>query len=473
MRAMILDEHDSSAMNSRKRVDFAWVIVGVSFMTLGLTYGFMYCFSVFFVALLKEFHWSRSLGAGAYSLFLIVSHLVGPLVGRMVDHFGPRRVIFLGCLVVALGITLSSLIQTWWQFYLFFGVVTAVGIAGTGWVTNTTLIHYWFREKRGLPMGIISAGIGFGVLLCVPMAQFFIDRVGWRVTYRIMASAIPGVIALMAILFLRRPPQFSSSGLANQEIQSSKPKNHIAVSQELTRSAVPSSVFENGVKEHGSGSTLSKFRPSGPGVEGLTSPRWTIRQVMSIRQFWILFFAFLLGNLCIHTMVTHQVAFFVDRGTDALHASYFVGLVGFASMGAKIFLGVLSDRVGRKGAYIVGISVGVCGVLSLIVFNYSPSSILPYVYAFFFAMGYAATAVLPPVITGDLSEGKAFARVFGTLTIANGLGAALGAWVAGFIHDQVKSYLPAFVLVIACFLLSAYLIGKATTQEVKEVSAIR
>jgi len=66
-----------------------------------------------------------------------------------------------------------------------------------------------------------------------------------------------------------------------------------------------------------------------------------------------------------------------------------------------------------------------------------------------------------------------FARVYGTLTIANGLGAALGTWVAGFIHDQVKSYLPSFVLVIACFLLSAYLIGKATTQEVKEVSAIR
>ena len=437
MGAMVLDERDSSAINSKKPFDFAWVIVGVSFMTLGLTYGVMYCFSVFFVALLKEFHWSRSVGAGAYSLCLILNHLIGPLVGRMVDRFGPRRVILLGCLVLCMGLTLSSLIQTWWQFYLFFGVVTAVGIAGTGWVTNTTLIHYWFREKRGLPMGIISAGIGFGILLCVPMAQSFIGRVGWRVTYRIMASVVPGVIALMAILFLRKTPQYSSSRLAKQEIQSSKPKNHIAVSQKLT------------------------------------SPPWTIRQVMPMRQFWILFFAFLLGNLCIHTIVAHQVAFFVDRGTDALHASYIVGLVGFASIGAKILLGVLSDRIGRKGAYMVGISLGVCGVLSLIVFNYSPWSILPYCYAFFFAMGYAATAVLPPVITGDLSEGKVFARVYGTLTIANGLGAAFGTWVAGFIHDQVKSYLPSFVLVIACFLLSAYLIGKATTQEVKEVSAIR
>ena len=420
---MVLNERDSSAMNSKRPFNFAWVIVGVSFMTLGLTYGVMYCFSVFFVALLKEFHWSRSVTAGAYSFLLILHHLIGPLVGRMVNRFGPRRVVLLGCLVLCMGLTLSSLVQTWWQFYLFFGVLTAVGFSGTGWVTNTTLIHYWFREKRGLPMGIISAGIGFGILLCVPMAQSFIDRVGWRVTYRIMASVVPGVIALMAILFIRKTPQFSSSKLNKQEIQSSKPKNHIAVSQELTRSAVPSPVFEDGVKEHGSGLTLSKPRPSARRVEGLTSPPWTIRQVMPMRQFWILFFAFLLGNLCIHTIFAHQVAFFVDRGTDALHASYIVGLVGFVSIGAKILLGVLSDRVGRKRAYMVGISLGVCGVLSLIVFNYSPWSILPYCYAFFFAMGYAATAVLPPVITGDLSEGKAFARLFGTLTIANGLGA--------------------------------------------------
>ena len=171
-------------------------------------------------------------------------------------------------------------------------------------------------------------------------------------------------------------------------------------------------------------------------------------------------------------MLTHQVAFFVDRGTDALHASYIVGLVGFATMGAKVLLGVLSDRIGRKGAYLVGVSLGVCGILSLAAFNYSAWSILPYCYAFFFAMGYAAATVLPPVITSDLSEGKAFARVFGTLTIANGLGAAFGTWVAGFIHDQVKSYVPSFALVIACFLLSAYLICKATPQEMKKASAI-
>jgi hypothetical protein len=151
MGAMVLDERDSPAMNSKKPFDFAWVIVGVSFMTLGLTYGVMYCFSVFFVALLKEFHWSRSLGAGAYSFCLILHHLIGPLVGKMVNRFGPRRVILLGCLALCMGLALSSLIQTWWQFYLSFGVLTAMGFAELGGSPIRRLSIIGSERRGGCP----------------------------------------------------------------------------------------------------------------------------------------------------------------------------------------------------------------------------------------------------------------------------------------------------------------------------------
>jgi MFS family permease len=106
---------------------FGWVIVGVSFITLGLAYGVWYSFSVFFVALLGEFGWSRSLAAGAFSLFVIVHSLMAPFVGGMVDRFGPRRVILLGSLILGMGLALSSLTSTWWNYYIFFGVITAGG----------------------------------------------------------------------------------------------------------------------------------------------------------------------------------------------------------------------------------------------------------------------------------------------------------------------------------------------------------
>jgi MFS family permease len=102
-------------------LNFGWIIVGVSFITLALADGVWYSFSVFFVALLQEFGWSRSLAAGAFSLFVIVHSLIGPLAGSMVDRFGPKRVILLGSIFLGMGLALCSLTRTWWHYYVFLG----------------------------------------------------------------------------------------------------------------------------------------------------------------------------------------------------------------------------------------------------------------------------------------------------------------------------------------------------------------
>ena len=186
-------------MKGKGSLNFGWVIVGISFITLALAYGVWYSFSVFFVALLKEFGWSRSVAAGAFSLFVIVHSVIGPLVGGMVDRFGPRRVIVVGSVCLGFGLALCSLTTAWWHYYLFFGIITAAGVGTTGWVPNTTLIQQWFKAKRGLAIGIISSGIGVGILVCVPSIQHLINGVGWRVAYRIMALCIPLIVAAMAL----------------------------------------------------------------------------------------------------------------------------------------------------------------------------------------------------------------------------------------------------------------------------------
>jgi len=77
---------------------------------------------------------SIALAAGAFSLFVIVHSLIGPFAGSMVDRFGPRRVILLGLLFLGIGLALCSLTRTWWHYYIFFGVITAVGVGFTGWI---------------------------------------------------------------------------------------------------------------------------------------------------------------------------------------------------------------------------------------------------------------------------------------------------------------------------------------------------
>lgn len=403
-------------MGKSPSIPFGWFIVGFSFITLALVYGIYYSFSVFFVALLKEFGWNRATGAGAFSLFMIVNSLTAPFIGKMVSSTHPKRVMIGGMILLGMGLMLSSLTQMWWQFYLFFSFITAIGLGATGWLPNVVIVQNWFKEKRGLAIGIISAGVGVGILVCVPSAQYLILQFGWRIAYRIMAIFIPLVVISMAIVFLRNPP--SSAQKLGKEISHKIEKD-------------PSK-------------TYGKWYPKS----------WTVAQAVRTKVFWLLGFSFFLANLITQALFTHQVAFFVDCGLEALLASYIVGMIGIVSLGGKILWGTLSDRIGREITYTMGITCTILGILWLILFNHSPLAALPYLYAFFFGMGYAVHAALPPLIVADFFEGRGYGGIFGLHMIFIGIGGAFGAWFAGFLHDRFGSYLPLFIITILCAFFS-------------------
>jgi Na+/melibiose symporter-like transporter len=213
-------------------------------------------------------------------------------------------------------------------------------------------------------MGIISSGVGVGILVCVPLFQFLIIRLGWQKTYQIMAFSIPLIISAMAALFLKKPPRLSflqdtGAPRLSREIKNSLP---VAKSGEMS---------------------------------------WTIRQAMTTKQFWLLGLSFFLGAFAVHSILTHHVAFLIDQGLEKLTASSIVGILGIVSVGGKIFWGVLSDRIGREITYTAGIICLALGISLLIIYEISPRFFLPYSYAFFFGMGYAATATLSPLIAAD------------------------------------------------------------------------
>jgi MFS family permease len=322
--------------------------------------------------------------------------------------------------------------HTWWQFYIFFGLLVGVGLGATGWVPNVTIILLWFREKRGLAIGIISSGIGIGMLFCVPFVQHLILRLGWRMAYRVMAIFIPLLIILMAIVFFRRPP--------------------------------------HSTPDHAETGVTSRFiKDPLDGDEQSMSRDWTLQRAISTKVFWFLGLSFFLANFMTQSIFAHQVAFFVDRGLAALLASYIVGIIGGVSLGSKILWGVLSDKIGREITYTIGITFFIFGMLLLILFNMFPNTSLLYFYAFFFSMGYAVTTALPALIAADCFEGKGYGGIFGTLMIFIGIGGALGAWFAGFLYDQVGSYIPFFIIAQTCALVSCLTIWVAAPRKIRVV----
>ena len=330
----------------------------------------------------------------------------------MTRRYGARRIILCGAVTLAFGLCLAAHISQWWELYIAYGIIVSVGLTSAGWLPSIILIRAWFLERVGMAVGIVSAGIGGGITVVVPLTQFLIERVGWRWTYRLFALAIVGWVVPATYALVRDP------------VRDEAPRAEPVIPRASARS-------------------------------------WTLGQAVRDRRYWLLGGMYFLGNMVTQLLFVHQVAFLVDHGVVPLVAASVGGVAGLASIVGKIGWGSLSDRTGREISYTWALLclAGSLGVLVLA--GGSPGSGLPYVYAVLFGLGYAGTAVLIPAATSDLFAGPGFASIFGSLQAVLAVGAALGAWAAGQIFDVTGTYTLALWLAFAVSLASPALMWLA------------
>src|SRR5687768_17252164 len=123
--------------------------LGVIALTLALAYGIWYSYSVVLVALLEEFGWSRSVLAGAFSVFTLVHGGVNPLIGALCARFRPLRVMAGGGVAMGLALFADSFIASPLELYVFFGVFTALAVCAGGWVPSLVFVQGQFKERLG------------------------------------------------------------------------------------------------------------------------------------------------------------------------------------------------------------------------------------------------------------------------------------------------------------------------------------
>jgi len=249
---------------------YGWVVLGVSFLTMASVYTLRYSFSFFFVALLEDFpSWGRAATASILSVNVLVYGLALPVVGSLVDRLGPRRVMSLGVVLVGLGAVLLSRAQELWQFYLLFGLVMALGICLTGWVPNTTVLSRWFVRRRGLALGVASAGVGTTYVLA-SFTQVLISSLGWRQAYLVLGLVVALFLLPIIALFHRGRPQEMGLSADGQE---------------------------------------------DPSEADLQQGGTTLAQALRDRRFWLLFLAsFFLWGIGMTLVLIHQIAFIKDIG---------------------------------------------------------------------------------------------------------------------------------------------------------------
>src|ERR1700709_2055586 len=184
---------------------YGWAIVAVTFVTMAIGVNARTAFSLFYPPIIGEFGWDRGVTAGAFSFGVVVSAIMSPLIGRMMDRFGPRGVMELGVALMGSGLLLAPLTTQPWHLYVTIGVLVGGGSVCLGYTGQSLFLPNWFVRPRGLAIGIAFAGVGIGSIIMLPWVQLMIERTGWRTAGSAMGILVVAALAPINLLLRKRP----------------------------------------------------------------------------------------------------------------------------------------------------------------------------------------------------------------------------------------------------------------------------
>ena len=190
---------------------------------------------------------------------------------------------------------------------------------------------------------------------------------------------------------------------------------------------------------------------------------------MRTGRFWWIVLGYFCGLFAWYAVQVHQTKYLIEVGFTPLMAAWALGIVSVVAIPGQIGLGALSDRIGREWIWTAGCAGFAVCYATLIALEHAPSHMLLYLMVIAQGfLGYALTSVMGAIVA-EIFEGPHYGSIFGTITVALIGGGAAGPWIAGVIHDVTGSYRPAFILAIACCIISATAIWIAAPRKVRTV----
>ena len=403
------------------RAYYGWVLVWTLGITTVVSYGTtQYLFGVLVVPIQHDLSWSRGALSGAYSLGFLVSGLLGVPIGRFVDRRGARLPMTAGSVIGAGSLALLSRVTAEWQFYVLWAGALSVSMALTFYPVTFVVVTNWFSRKRGSAMALLTLIGGFASVIFIPLAGVLIARYGWRSALLVMAACQLLVCVPAHALLVRRHPE--DHGLLPDGA-----------------GLIPDSA--------GLAPEAGEPAPAAAQLAG-----HAFRDAFRAAAFWTLSCSTGLAMMAHAVVLAHQVPYMIGRGYDPVFAAAVAGLLGVASLPARLALNLLSERFGPKAMLVLSTLLQALGVLLLL--NASGQLLL---WLYVVVYGFAFGAVSP--LRASVMAEQFGRRAYGTITAAVGVPVsilgAVGPLAAGALFDRLGNYQLALGLTVAAFLVSA------------------
>ena len=397
------------------RIFYGWWMVTVCCITMAvgpiLITG---TFSIFVKPLAETFGWSRGDISFGFSLVAFIIAFYAPILGILIDRFGPRIVIAIGAVVFGAGFcSFWFLSNSLWQFYGLY-LLTAFGGASLTSLPFATLISRWFTQQRGLALGLMGTGVFLGGMYVPPLVTHIITIADWRWAYVTLGVIIWCVALPMSVFFLMDRPQQKGLRPLGEE------------GCELERLTATSSHTPN------TSLTLAEARRTWP--------------------FWCMAVSFALLSAVSHAAITHFAPLLTDKGLSPQQAATALMLLSAMGVLGRIIAGYLVDRF---PAHLVatGLFLGVVvGLVAAFSAEELPSAL---VFAAMIGLGFGAETDLMPYLIAHYFGLASFGRIFGWIYGAFALGGMLGPLLMGKTFDATGSYHLALTILIPATILSA------------------
>ena len=464
---------------ARRATRVSLPLVG-AFMVGAIAYGGLYTFPAISIAFAEEFGISRTLAVTPWTMFLLVTALASPLLGRAYDEFADRDLLTASMVLLAAGWLAVYLSRDISLVILAYAVFMAIGLQ-LAFIGTSTAVARRYEGMSGLALGIAYAGPGIGVAVGLPLAAGLIATAGWRDTSLVfMASSLIGVVFVWMMtsgpaIVVPAPPPVSprtQRRTASAAPATSMPRatSSVAGKKHPTRSGrrygEPMSAgqtalraAESGVAARASGlhetsapgavSAAHEIPPPG----SLERPR-SVRRTVRTRRFWILFGGAAAIGVFDEGVLQAFIPGAVDAGIRAEAAAAALGIQSLAYVAGQVVGGWLSDRFGRR---IVGLAAGVMvagGVVAAIgLVAAQPALAFAGIAAH--GLGTGATIAVRSAAFSDVFGGPSFGTIFGLLAVAYPVGGVIAVYAGAAVYDATGSFVALVPVILVAIVVWA------------------